>query len=100
VTNKDVERLVYAAYRQRIREVVTSLLAGNDTQCFTAEQYVAEYVRRYYKGQEGFGREVLTEWTVKGRRPLYRKQLEDSDMVREVSPEVWAAKAECREGGG
>lgn len=69
------------------RKVVSALLAGNDTQCFSTQQYAAAY-HRVAHNDDPKHRERWIEWLVK----LAPKHLQSLGM-REVSPGVWAAAA-------
>lgn len=65
------------------RKVVKSLLAGNDTQCFTTEQYLDRYVKLCNSGDDrtmtGLGPHRLS---------LAEKHLRSLPLV-EVQPGVW-----------
>ena len=72
------------------RKVVAALLAGNDTQCFTTEQYKAEYERQQPM-PAGYGRSDVY-WRLDPTGDLARKHLLSlAELVREVRPGVWAA---------
>jgi hypothetical protein len=75
-------------------DAAEALLAGNDTGCFTTEQYRQAFLRRIYRnaGPEEMARvarfkdETQPGW---GRR--YLEWLRDAvRMVREVRPDVWS----------
>ncbi len=77
------------AFRQG---TVEALLAGNDTGCFTTEQYAAEYIRQDHcsLGDSPERRVREKDWWVKHH--LAEKHLRSlPDLVREVKPGVWAA---------
>lgn len=62
------------------RRTVKYLLAGNDTQCFTTQQYLDTYIREIDKGMPSI---MDLE--------LARKHLVSlaGDGVKEVRPDVW-----------
>lgn len=64
------------------REVVRTLLAGNDTQCFTTQQYLDAYIHVINKGQR-----CLMDLE------LAKHHLQSLDgKVREVKPGVWVGQ--------
>ena len=66
-------------------QVALSLLVGNDTQCFTTEQYKKSYENKYAKYIVGIPQSAL--WAhISPRDHL----LSIPDTVKEVSPDVWA----------
>jgi hypothetical protein len=65
-------------------EVVRSLLAGNDTCCFTAEQYRQAYESKWRRASNShYGCQPLSD-------ELIAMHLRSTGLVREVSPGVWA----------
>jgi hypothetical protein len=64
------------------RKVVAALLAGNNTCCFTTEQYVQEYVRQNRIG------DPYTENWLKWIGSLAEKHLR-SVGCQEVKPGIW-----------
>lgn len=66
--------------------VIDALLAGNDTGCFTTEQYRAEYSRKMFPHFDSDSLDLLWFHT---KPESHLRSL--PDLVREVSPGVWAA---------
>ena len=67
------------------RKVVASLLAGNDTQCFTTEQYRDAYTRICNGGDDRIMKEL-------GSHPLELAEMHLRSLreLREVRPGLWA----------
>jgi hypothetical protein len=79
----NVEELLGMYAMQKRREAVASLMAGNDTQCFTTEQYVDRYIE-----QDG---RLEAEFRA-GHRRLIRELASmhlRSVGAREVKPDLW-----------
>ncbi len=66
------------------REVVRSLLRGNDVGCFSTEQYRDVYRKKYPPPPPMT--DTLTD-------NLARMHLEQCDIVQEVAPDVWKEKS-------
>ena len=68
------------------RRAVKSLLVGNDTQCFTTQQYIERYVKQCHKEDNQYRKgfvELVTD--------VAEMHLRSVGMV-EVKPGVWARK--------
>lgn len=78
MTDADVTHLMRLLFKKQRRETIRALLAGNDTQCFTSQQYVDTYNRMHCEGKPiaylGMVRKVLAE------------------VCDEVKPDVWTNK--------
>ena len=85
MNHADVERLLFRAMET---SVIRSLLAGNDTMCFTTQQYVAAR-DRWIAEATGSTREQLGLDLPSNE--INRRQLSGSSLVKEVGPNVWAA---------
>ena len=81
----DVERILYKTMEG---ETIRRLMAGNDAQCFTTQQYAEE-------------RDRVLEQMLGCRRPpgvpaapieSAKRQLRACSLVVEVSPDVWTLK--------
>lgn len=80
----DMDALIAELGMHQRRKVVHALLAGNDAQCFTTDQYAEAYHQICHKGElerKRFWIEWLTE--------LAPKHLRSVGMV-EVNPGIWA----------
>lgn len=89
----DVEQLIVDLGRYQRRKTVKALLAGNDTGCFTTDQYIDAYARLNWGKDEEAGRRCL-RWPMDGGEMLAVVHLRDlPKLVREVSPGVWASVA-------
>lgn len=91
-TDEEVDDWWRSFWRKIRLGVVRSLLAGNDTQCFTTQQYTDMYHKRCHSNKDWeIMKEmpgILADWE-SGR--VSRNHLESlSDVVREVKPNVWA----------
>ncbi len=62
------------------RKTIKTLLAGNDTQCFTTQQYLDTYIRVIYKGDK----KCLMDLSL---AETHLKSL--GNQVREVKPGIW-----------
>lgn len=86
---RQIESLLYQTMEG---DCVRSLIAGNDTQCFTTQQYVDARDRwiANFTGstRQELGLEPDGQYLVK----TARKQLLASQLVVEVRPEVWTLK--------
>jgi hypothetical protein len=72
------------------RKVVAALLVGNDTQCFSTDQYKAEYERQQPMPKP-YGRSA-SYWQLDPEMDLARRHLLSvPELVREVRSDVWAA---------
>lgn len=80
------EELLGRAARTMEGECIRSLLSGNDTQCFTTEQFEAAK-ERWLTQHIGRTREELGVYTPP--RSVARKQLLAIGLVVEVKPDVW-----------
>jgi len=83
----DLDELIKQLHVSLRERTIRRLLAGNDTGCFTVEQYTDSYlthqrIDEQYKA--GFRR-----WFLSG---LAERHLNESPSVREVKPGVWAGK--------
>jgi len=67
------------------RLTVRTLLAGNDTGCFTTEQYRVAYNRVVSERLKATDKLLMDA-------VVARRHLTDSGLVREAEPDVWAAK--------
>ncbi len=79
----DIDALLHELSMQLRRKVVKSLLAGNDTCCFTVEQYVTAWQQIVDKGKPP----LPLGWPGLAVRHLGSLP----HQVREVRPGVWAA---------
>ena len=79
-----IEELIGELGMRQRRKVVKALLAGNDTQCFTTQQYAEAYHRICHNDDpahwDGWIK-YLTELT-----PMHMKSV----GMKEVSPGIWA----------
>lgn len=90
MTEAELSGLVLKLQRKQARDTINRLLAGNDTQCFTTEQYVTAYVKAHWKKDEGGGRAVLGWFKSGGKgETIAHWHLRTSGMVHEVKPDVW-----------
>lgn len=77
----DIEALFHRVGARQRADAVRSLLVGNDTGCFTLDQY-----RRAYERISGYDSSV---WPISD--DLATRHLRATGLVREVRPGVWAA---------
>lgn len=85
MTNEDfVSKLIRQLGMDNRRKTVRSLLAGNDAQCFTSEQYARAYHKLCHKDDPQY-KDNWIKWLI----TLAPKHLKSVGM-REVSPGVWA----------
>jgi uncharacterized protein with PIN domain len=88
----EIDAIVGMLLKENKRATVAALLAGNDTQCFTTQQYIEMYARLNWKGQEEMGRRCLSGlWSDDVEETLAHKHLRTFREVREVKLDVWAA---------
>ena len=75
------------------KEAIASLLAGNDTQCFTTQQYREAFCRRQMKNARDEEIKVMPAFYDRVIDPDWaRMHLETlPKLVKEVKPDVWAA---------
>lgn len=69
------------------REVVDSLMEGNDTQCFTTDQYMERYFQRERNGEEV---DAYRRWW--REENLARQHLQSLRCI-EVKPDVWTLRS-------
>lgn len=81
MTDIDIKALLKQLMRRWQRRVLASLLAGNDSGCFSTAQYAAAWVRLVDKG----GKSLMDEKEA-------RCHLRHLSGVREVRPDVRAEK--------
>ena len=84
----DIDALFHDLYVYSRERTIRGLLTGNDTGCFTTEQYTDAHLADKKvddKYRDGFRRWFQGE-------QLGEKHLRDSPSVREVCPGLWAAK--------
>lgn len=80
----DIDKLFVEFGLHLRRKVVRALLAGNDMQCFTTEQYVEAYYRIAYDNAPE-RKDLWIKWLTE----LTSKHMQ-SVGVSEVRPGVWA----------
>lgn len=78
-TDEGMDSLFFQLAMKMRRETVVSLMAGNDTGCFTTQQYLDRYVRVAQRGEVGIMDLGLAEEHLRSLKRL----------VREVWPGVW-----------
>ncbi len=82
MTDREFKRLVKILHLKMVRETIESLAAGNDTGCFSTDQFV----QRWFK----------VACKEKGMNPMYEKLAErvlgKSRHVDRVKPGTWAVK--------
>jgi hypothetical protein len=90
MTDQQIEQ---ALFQTMEGEVVCSLMAGNDAQCFTTERYV-EARDRWIRGITGLTPKsyCFNENDMKWHVEYARRQLRKFSLVVEVSPDVWTLK--------
>ena len=91
--NKNDSALLRLITRAMREGVVRTLLAGNDAQCFSTEQYQEAYDRQDNKHRPVRALLWKTNWT-DGLAESHLRGM--PDLVSEVSPGVWAAAASWR----
>ena len=84
MSDEEFNELVRALGMSNRRAVVKALLAGNDTQCFTDQQYAEAYHSICHRGDLAH-RDGWIKWLTK----LAPQHLLSVGM-RQVSPGVWA----------
>lgn len=92
----DVERLLFLSMEA---EVISSLLSGNDTQCFNTEQYVNardKWIANICNGcsRESLGIDIQSENDRHWHFEAARKQLRASTLVVEIESDIWVKKEE------
>ncbi len=94
MSDVDVNELIRQACRAEVRKAVRLLLEGNDTACFTTEQYIEMRVRLMQKREAG-----SCSWISDGLHGIrddgqmiaeHQLSTMAADMVREVRYGVWA----------
>ncbi len=88
LTDADLRDLMHQLYLQNRRKVIRHLLTGNDTQCFTTEEYMEAWHKVIHHG--------------KGTRILYlelaQRHLRTAPhLVREVGPGLWRVRYDGEE---
>lgn len=78
----DVDKLIHQLFRQHRRKVIASLMAGNDTCCFTTEQYIDRWVKIIHKGDQ------TTRWMVES----VARTRHLPPVCQEVKPDLWTPK--------
>jgi hypothetical protein len=76
MTSKDIDDICRTLHVQKRRKVIKSLLAGNDTQCFTTMQYAERMFDKIPWRDDPY-------WQQQARRQLLEEKLV------EVSSDVW-----------
>ena len=84
ITDTELDGLIDALGLYQRRKVVKALLAGNDTQCFTTQQYAEAYHHIAHRA-DPVHKERWIAWIAK----LTPKHMASIGMV-EVKPGVWA----------
>lgn len=84
MTDQEFNSLMVQLGMENRRKVVKSLLAGNDVQCFTTQQYAEAYHRICHKDDQKH-REGWINWLT-GLAPKHLRSL----GMKEVKPDVWA----------
>jgi hypothetical protein len=72
------------------RDIVRALLAGNDTGCFSTEQYQTAYLKHTREKLNFTSLPYLEDWGA--------KHLQSTGLVHEVAPGVWVAICHAAEG--
>lgn len=85
MTDFELNLIIRELGRKLKREVVAKLLQGNNTQCFTTEQYLQKYIEHVQDGDKG----VMD-------LKLARQHLMSGTNIREVKPDVWTLKERQR----
>ena len=75
---------IFRAFREH---TVNALLSGNDTGCFTEDQYREEYIMA--NSWNRLGEDIMRKLWTPDRSAMHLRSL--PDLVREVRPGVWAA---------
>lgn len=83
MTDEELLRLIAMALTD---EIVRELLAGNDTCCFTTQQYEQARIDKYQKKYK------IDVWDY-APEGWARRHLEMLRSLREVKPDVWARRA-------
>jgi len=73
------------------KETINNRLAGNDTQCFTTEQYVKMHAKLHFKDDEAWGEHILRATEASGET-LAHRHLRQCKLVKEVKPDVWTTR--------
>lgn len=84
----EVRRLIGLLAMDLRRRTIHSLLSGNDTQCFTVEQYKRAYVRIAHPSKP-----VFDPW-YHVDPAMHLKSC--SELVTEVAPGVWAVRSDVK----
>lgn len=84
MSDKDFNGLMADLGIHQRKKVVATLLAGNDTQCFTTQQYAEAYHRICHRDDEDHKK----NW-IKYLSDLTPRHMESIGMT-EVNPGVWA----------
>lgn len=87
-TNEEFWRAFFRPYRA---DSVNALLTGNDTQCFTTEQYRRTYIERNPVSARQAELLRIPFDQLFGIEQARKHLLSMPDLVREVRPDVWAA---------
>ena len=83
----DVDKLMKLLSLKIRKDAIKALLAGNDTQCFTTQQYREAYCRQGCMNgttPDFFDRVIGHDWARNNLKEL-------PSLVKEVKPDVWAA---------
>ncbi len=86
MTDTDFNGLMKSLGHYCAEKAAKELLAGNDTQCFTTEQYMEKYFDLNHRGdnhRDGFRR----WWRQDG---IARMHLTKRLGMREVKPDIWS----------
>ena len=84
MSEKEFQNLMAQLGMEQRRKVVNSLLSGNDTQCFTTEQYAIAYHKICHNNDPSY-KDGWIKWLVK----LAPKHLMSVGMV-EVKDGIWS----------
>ena len=84
MTETEFNGLIHELGLHQRRKVVSDLLVGNDTQCFSTEQYAEAYHRICHNNNPAH-RDGWIKWLVK----LTPTHMESIGMI-EVRPGIWA----------
>lgn len=89
MTDTEFMGLMSRLLKDRINQCVDKLLTGNDTCCFSTEQFQKKYLELYDIG------DYSIDWLFEKRdgiEPLARTHLKKCKKVIEVKPDIWTSK--------
>src|ERR1700704_3034836 len=84
IMKKTIEQLVRELGRHQVQETMRALLSGNDTQCFTSDQFIEKHLAMHHKPDDPYLDGYRRVWKERWLRGWMKKF-----KIQEVKPDVW-----------